>query len=91
MKKSIKNANTIIYKLWPALIRATNHRLELTKEKRHKRKEIIERRKTKTIVAKYKRARGEISFFSKEDKDYESDTENETDLDQANNKYLLQY
>lgn len=32
--KSIKKANTITSKLGPALIRATNHKLEVTSKKR---------------------------------------------------------
>lgn len=30
-----------------------------------------------------------MSLFSKEKRNYESDTGDDTDLDQANNKYLL--
>lgn len=36
MKNIIKNADLIAYKLRLTLIRATNHRLEVTKEKRQK-------------------------------------------------------
>ena len=58
MQKDIKNADTIACKFGPALIRATNNRLEIPSKERQKKKEIKERRKTKAIVAKRRRTRG---------------------------------
>lgn len=51
---------------------------------------MIERRKTKVIAAKRWRARRGVSLFNKEERNYESDTRDKTDLDQVNDKYLLQ-
>ncbi len=91
MKKRIKNTDIVARKLRPALTRATNQRLEIPKEKRRKKEEIVERRKTKAIAAKRQRAKGGISLSSEEEKNYESDTKDETDPNQANNdKNLLQ-
>ena len=89
----IKNINAIACKLGPALTRAINDRLEVAKEKRRKREEMIKRRKVEAMVAKRHRARGGMSLSSKE-KD-ESDIRDDTDLDQANldqvnNKYPVE-
>ena len=46
---------------------------------------MVERRKTEAIASRYQRAKGGISLSSKEKKNYESNTEDETDPDQANN------
>ena len=73
------------------MIRATNHRLEVAREKEQKREEIVERRKTKAMAAKCQRTRERISLSSEEKKNYESDTGDETNPDQAsNNKNPLQ-
>ena len=88
MEKDIKNADAVARKLGPASIRATNDRLEAAREERRKREEMMERRKAEPMAAKRRRARGEISL-SGEKKD-ESDTRDDTDPDQANDKYLLQ-
>ncbi len=45
---------------------------------------MVERRKTEAMAAKHQRARGGISSSSEEEENYESDIEDETDLDQAN-------
>ena len=87
-KKCIRNADAISCKLKSALTRATNNRLEVAREERQKKQEIKEKRKVEVIVAKQCGARGRISSSNKE-KD-ESDTGNDTDLDQAKDKYLLQ-
>ena len=51
----------------------------------------MERWKIKAIVTKCQKARGEISLFSEGEKNYKSDTGDETDPDQAgNDEYLLQ-
>ncbi len=53
---------------------------------------MIKRQKTEAIAAKCQRVRGEISLSSEEEENYESDTGDETDPDQAdNNKNLLQF
>lgn len=52
MKKGIKNADAVAHKLGPALTRATNHRLEVAREKEQKKGEIVERRKAEAMAAK---------------------------------------
>ena len=88
MEKSISNANAIVRKLQPALIRVTNNRLEAVEEKRRKKEEIMEKQKAKAMAAKRRRTRRKISSSNK--REDESDTGNDTDPDQANDKYLLQ-
>ncbi len=44
--------------------------------------------KTEAMLAKRQRARGRISLSSEEEKNYKSDTRDETDLDQANNNKI---
>ena len=91
MEKDIQNADAITHKLGPASIRATNHRLEIAREEQWKREEIVERRKTETMATRHQRARRGIILSSKEEENYESDTGDEIDLDQANDdKNLLQ-
>ena len=65
------------------MIKAINHRLEVTKKKQQKREEMMERRKIEAITARCKRARGGSSLSSKEEKNYENDIGDKTDLDQA--------
>ena len=89
IKRVIQNANAIVRKLRPALIRASNDKLEVAWEKKQKTKEMIKRWKTKAIAAKYCRDRRGISLFSKEERNYESEIGDDTNLNQANNKYLL--
>ena len=81
IEKSIRNVDVFACKLGPALIRATNQKLEVTREERQKREEMVEKRKTEAMTAKYRRPRGEISLSSEEEENYESDTGDETDLD----------
>ena len=88
MEKDIRNTDTVAHKLRPASTRATNDKLKAAKEERQKRKEMIERQKAKAMVAKWCKARGGISSSSK--KEDESDTGDDTDLDQADDKYLMQ-
>ena len=90
MDKGIKNANTSACKLGSALIKTTNYRLKVAREERRKKEKIVERRKTKAIIAKCQRAKGGISLSSEEKESYESDSKDEIDLDQANDKYPLQ-
>lgn len=89
MKKAIKNTNAVIFKLELALIGATNHKLEVTNKEKWKREEIMKKRKIEIMVVKHQRARRGINLSSKKKKNYKSDTENKTNLDQANDKYSL--
>lgn len=50
---------------------------------------MIEKLKTKAIAAKHQKARREISLSSEKEKNYKSNTKNEINLHQANDKYLL--
>lgn len=50
----------------------------------------MKKRKRKAIAAKRQRAKREINLFSKKEEYYKSDNRDEIDLDQTNNKYLLQ-
>ncbi len=91
MEKGIWNADAVIHRLGPVLTRATNQRLEVAREERQKWEEMVERRKIEAIATKHRRARGGISLSNEEEENYESDTKDETDPDQAdNNKNLLQ-
>lgn len=89
MKKSMRNANTFVRKLSPVSIRATNYRLEVAKKERRKREEMVERLKAEAMVAKQRRVgRGIGSPSTKED---ESDTGDDMNSDQSDDKYLLQF
>ena len=90
MEKDTRNVDAIAYKLGPALIRATNHRLENVKKEKWKREEIVKRRKAKALAIERCRARGGISSSSVEEENDESDTKDDMDLDQTDNKYPLQ-
>lgn len=48
---------------------------------------MVKRQKTKAIIAKRYKNKRRISLFSREKKNYESKTIDDTNLDQANNKY----
>ncbi len=90
MKKGIRNIDAVIRKLRLISTRATNQRLEITRQERRKREEIVERRKTEAMSAKRQRARGGRSLSNEEEKIYESNTGDKTDPNQANNdKNLL--
>lgn len=52
MEKDIQNADATAYKLRLASIRAGNHRLEIAKEKRQKKKEIMKKRRIKAMATK---------------------------------------
>ena len=88
--KDIRNAYVVARKLGTALVRAINHMLEVANEKKRKREEMVERWKIETMAAKRQRARRGIDLSSEKKEDYESDTEDEMDLDQANDEYPLQ-
>ncbi len=77
--------DAVARKLKPASTKATNQRFKFAREERRKRKEIVEKQKTKTIAAKRRKARGGISLFSEEEENCESDTRDKTDPDQVNN------
>ena len=64
MKKGIKNADIVAGKLRRALIRATNDRLEVVREKRRKKEEIMEKQKAEAMAEKRYRARRGISLSS---------------------------
>ncbi len=83
IEKGIKNVDAVAHKLGPVLTKATNQRLEVAREKRRKWEEIVERRKIKAMATKCRRVRGGISSSSEEEENYESDTGDETDPDQA--------
>ena len=88
MKKGIRNADVVARKLRLASTKATNDRLEAAREKRWKKEEMMERQKAKVMAAKRRRTRGGISLSS--EKEDGSDSRDNTDADQANDKYLLQ-
>ena len=91
MEKGIQNIDVVVHKVWLTLIKATNHKWEVAREKQQKRKEMVEKRKIKAMVVRRQRVRGGISLSSEKKENYESDTRQKTDPDQAgNNKNLLQ-
>ena len=80
MQKGIQNIDAVARKLEPALTRATNHRLEVVREKKQKKEEIVERRKAEAIVAKQRRNRERISLCNEKEKNYNSNIVDDTDL-----------
>ena len=52
LENNIQIANAVARKLRPASIRATNDKLEVAREEREKREEMIEKQKVKAIAAK---------------------------------------
>lgn len=88
MRKDIRNADAIACKLETVLIRIINNRLEVARKERQKKEEMKERQKAKAITIKLQEVREKMSSFNKEED--ESDIRNDTDLDQIENKYLLQ-
>ena len=53
--KGIWNADTMARKLRPALIKATNLRLEVAKEEVRRKQEVVKRRKAEAVAAKQQR------------------------------------
>lgn len=51
IKKSIRNTDTVIYKLKLTLIKVINYRLEVTRKKKLKKEEIVEKQRIKAIAA----------------------------------------
>lgn len=50
---------------------------------------MVKRQKTKSMVAKHQKAGGVISLLSEDEKNYESDIGDKTNLYKDNNEYLL--
>lgn len=88
IKKGIRNANIIVCKFILVLIKATNYRLKIASNEKQKREEMMERRKTKAIATKRQNTRRGISLSSEKKENYESDSKNESYIDQVNDKYL---
>lgn len=88
-KKYIQNVDLIICKLGLASIKTTNHKLEDASKKKQKREKITKRWKAKARAAKHHKAKKEISLFSIEKKNYKSNIKDDTNWDQANNKYPI--
>lgn len=89
IKKVIKNADKVTCKLGPVLIRAINYILEVVREEKYKRKEMMEKQITEAIIVKLQRAKRGIGLSNEEKKNYESDSKDKTDPDQTDDKYLL--
>lgn len=77
MKKDIKNVDIVVRKLLPALIRAINHKLEVIRKKRQK---------MEVVVVKCQKVKGRISLSNEEKENYKSNTWDEINHDQANDK-----
>lgn len=65
--KDISNVDTVVHKLRLVLTRATNNRLEVTRKKRRKREEIMERQKAEAMAEHQRKTKEEISSFCEED------------------------
>ena len=52
MKKYIRNANIVAHKFGSTSIRVTNDKLEVAREERRKREEMMEKRKVEAMAAK---------------------------------------
>ena len=91
MKKGVQNPNTVACKLKLALTKASNYRLEVAREEKQKKEEMVEKQKTEAMDAKCHRNRKGISLFSKKKGNYKSDTRDDIDPNQADDKYLLQH
>ena len=79
MKKGIRNTNAVAHKLGVGSTRATNDRLEIVREERRKKEEMIEKWKVKAIATKWCGARRGINLSSKEEN--ESNIGDDTNLD----------
>ena len=73
------------------MTKASNHKLKIAREERRKKEENVEKRKTKALTIKRRKDRRGLSLFNEKEGNYKSDNEDDTDLDQANDKYPLQY
>ena len=65
MEKNIRNTDAVTCKLGPVSIKANNQKLEFAKKKRRKREEIVERQKTKAMVAKCQELEEELVHLVK--------------------------
>lgn len=52
IEKDIRNTDAVIRKLRSILIYTTNYRLEVAREEKRKKEDMIEKRKSKVMVAK---------------------------------------
>ena len=66
------------------MIKATNLKLEVAKEKIQKKQEVVERQKVEAVATKLQKDRGDISSSNENDNSYYSDTD-DIDLDQEDN------
>lgn len=66
IEKDIRNSDIVAHKLRPALIRVTNCRLKIVKEKEQKGKDIVENEKAESMATKRYGARRKISLSSEE-------------------------
>ena len=73
MEKSIKNADAVARKLEPASTKVINERLEVARKQRQKKKEIVEKRKTKAMAIRHQKVKGGICLSSEEEENYKSD------------------
>lgn len=73
------------------MTKVTNHRLEFDREEKRKNEKMIEKRKIEAIATKHCRNKREISLSSEKEESYESDTGDDTNPNQADDKYLLQH
>ena len=94
MDKDIRNANAIASKLGPVLLRATNDRLKIAREKWQKMEKMIERRKAEVMAIKQHRVRRGIDLSSEEEDESnnrDNTDPNQANPDQANDKYPVQF
>ncbi len=90
MEKDIRSTDIVACKLGVVSTKVTNQNLEVAREERRKRKEMVEMRVIIAMASKRQKARRGIILSNEEKKNYESDTGDETDLNQAgNNKNSL--
>lgn len=71
------------------MIRVNNHKLEVVREEKRRREKMVEKRKTKAMTMKHCKDRRGFSLFNEEKANYKSNIKDDTDWDQADNKYLL--
>ena len=81
MKQDIENTEAVIYKLEPASIRTTNHKLEIAREEKRKREKKVKRQKVKVIVVKRHKNRRGISLSSEKEENYDSNIINKVNPD----------
>lgn len=89
MAKGIKNANAVTYKLKLASIKIINHRLKIVKKEQCKRKKMIKKQKTETMIAKCCKDGRKISLSRKKERNHRSDIRDNTNPDQTKDEYSL--